>query len=33
MNVKLIMDFTILMKQSVMNYKILDMDFYLSMSL
>ncbi len=33
MNVQLIMDFTILVKQSVMNYKILDMDFYMSMSL
>ncbi len=33
MNVQLIMDFTILAKQSVMNYKILDMDFYLTMCL
>jgi hypothetical protein len=33
MNVQLVMDFTILAKQSVMNYKILDMDFYLTMCL
>jgi hypothetical protein len=33
MNVQLIMDFTILAKQSAMNYKILDMDFYLTMYL
>jgi hypothetical protein len=31
MNVQLIMDFTILAKQSVTNYKILDMDFYFTM--
>jgi hypothetical protein len=30
MNAQLIMDFTILAKQSVTNYKILDMDFYLT---
>jgi hypothetical protein len=33
MNVQLAVDFTILMKQSVTNYKILDMDFYLTMYL
>jgi hypothetical protein len=33
MNAQLIMDFTILVKQSVMNYKILDMDVYLTMCL
>jgi hypothetical protein len=30
MNAQLIMDFTILVKQNVTNYKILDMDFYLT---
>jgi hypothetical protein len=33
MNAELIMDFTILVKQNVMNYKILDMDVYLTMCL
>jgi hypothetical protein len=33
MNVQLVMDFTILAKESVTNYKILDMDFYLTMCL
>jgi len=33
MNVQLVMDFTILVKQNVMNYKVLDMDFYLTMCL
>jgi hypothetical protein len=33
MNVQLIMDFTILVKQSVTNYKFLDMDFYFIMCL
>jgi hypothetical protein len=33
MNVQLIMDFTILAKHSVTNYKILDMEFYLTMCL
>jgi len=33
MNDQLVMDFTILVKQSVTNYKILDMDFYLTMCL
>jgi hypothetical protein len=33
MNVQLVMDFTILAKQSVTNYKILDMDFYFTMCL
>jgi hypothetical protein len=33
MNAQLVMDFTILAKQSVTNYKILDMDFYLTMCL
>jgi hypothetical protein len=33
MNAQLVMDFTILAKQSVTNYKILDMDFYLTMHL
>jgi hypothetical protein len=33
MNVQLIIDFTILVKQNVMNYKVLDMDFYLTMCL
>jgi hypothetical protein len=31
MNVQLIIDFIILGKQSVMNHKILDMDFYFTM--
>jgi hypothetical protein len=33
MNAQLAMDFTILAKQRIMNYKILDMDFYLTMCL
>jgi hypothetical protein len=33
MNVQLVMDFTILVKQNVTNYKILDMDFYFTMCL
>jgi hypothetical protein len=33
MNDQLVMDFTILVKQNVTNYKILDMDFYLTMCL
>jgi hypothetical protein len=33
MNVELVMDFTILAKQSVVNYKILNMDVYLTMCL
>ncbi len=33
MNAQLVMDFTILVKQNVTNYKILDMDFYLTMCL
>jgi hypothetical protein len=33
MNAQLVMDFIILAKQSVTNYKILDMDFYLTMCL
>jgi hypothetical protein len=33
MNVQLVMDFTILAKQRVTNYKFLDMDFYLTMCL
>jgi hypothetical protein len=33
MNVQLVMDFIILVKQNVMNYKVLDMDFYLTMCL
>jgi hypothetical protein len=33
MNVQLVTNFTILAKQSVTNYKILDMDFYLTMYL
>jgi hypothetical protein len=33
MNAQLIMDFTILVKLNVMNYKVLDMDFYLTMCL
>jgi hypothetical protein len=33
MNAQLIMDFVIMAKQSVTNYKILDMDFYLIMCL
>jgi hypothetical protein len=33
MNAHLITDFTILVKQSVKNYKILDMVFYLTMCL
>jgi hypothetical protein len=33
MNAQLIIDFTTLVKQSVTNYKILDMDFYLTMCL
>jgi len=31
MNVQLVIDFIILGKQSVMNHKILDMDFYFTM--
>jgi hypothetical protein len=33
MNAQLVMDFTILVKQCVMDYKILGMDFYLTMCL
>jgi hypothetical protein len=33
MNDQLVMDFTILVKQNVTNYKILDMDFNLTMCL
>jgi hypothetical protein len=33
MNAQLIIDFRILMKQNVMNYKILDMDVYFTMCL
>jgi hypothetical protein len=33
MNVQLIMEFTILANQSVTNYKILDINFYLTMCL
>jgi hypothetical protein len=33
MNAQLVMDFIILVKHSVTNYKILDMNFYLTMCL
>ncbi len=33
MNAQLVMDFAVLAKRSVTNYKILDMNFYLTMCL